>query len=132
TRRPSPGSACGFGTSSGLDCCSAVAPSPVCYHRSMIHHVVLIRLKKGLGERDGAKLLERARELLEPISVVRHLRLGRGLGKKAEVDFPYALIMDFDDETALEAYQVHPDHQRFVREVVDPVQDEKKVFDYRC
>jgi hypothetical protein len=98
----------------------------------MIHHVVLIRLKKGLGERDGAKLLERARELLEPISVVRHLRLGRGLGKKAEVDFPYALIMDFDDETALEAYQVHPDHQRFVREVVDPVQDEKKVFDYRC
>jgi hypothetical protein len=98
----------------------------------MIHHVVLIRLKKGLGERDGAKLLERARELLQPISVVRNLRFGRGLGKKAEVDFPYALIMDFDDETALEAYQVHPDHQRFVREVVDPVQEEKKVFDYRC
>jgi hypothetical protein len=98
----------------------------------MIHHVVLIRLKKGLGERDGANLLERARQLLEPIPVVRNFRLGRGLGKKAEVDFPYALIMDFDDEAALEAYQVHPDHQRFVREVVDPVQDEKKVFDYRC
>jgi hypothetical protein len=96
----------------------------------MIHHVVLIRLKKGLGEREGAKLLERARELLQPIAVLRNLRCGRGLGKKAEVDFPYALIMDFDDEAALEAYQVHPDHQRFVREVVDPVQEEKKVFDY--
>jgi hypothetical protein len=96
----------------------------------MIHHVVLIRLKKDLGDREGAKLLERARELLEPIPGVKNLRLGRGLGKKAEAGFPYALIMDFEDRTALDAYQVHPDHQRFVREVVDPIQDEKKVFDY--
>jgi hypothetical protein len=55
---------------------------------------------------------------------------GRGLGKKAEVSYPYALVMEFEDEAALETYQVHPDHQRFVREVVDPIQDDKKVFDY--
>lgn len=98
----------------------------------MICHVVLIRLKKGLGESAGEELLDRARKLLAPIPGVRNLRLGRGLGKKAEVDYPYSLVMEFDDENALQGYQVHPDHQRFVREVVDPIQDDKKVFDYWC
>jgi hypothetical protein len=98
----------------------------------MIHHVVLFRLKSGLSENAGAGLLETARKLLAPIPGVQNFRLGRGLGKKAEVDFPYALIMDFADDAALEGYQVHPDHLRFVREVADPVQAEKKVFDYRC
>ncbi len=98
----------------------------------MICHVVLIRLKNGRGEVKGAELLEQARKLLAPIPGVRNLRLGRGLGKKAEVDYPYALVMEFEDEKTLESYQVHPDHRRFVREVVDPIQDDKKVFDYWC
>jgi hypothetical protein len=98
----------------------------------MICHVVLIRLKKGLGEAAGAELLEQAGKLLGPIPWVHNLRLGRGLGKKAEVGYPYALVMEFDDEKALQDYQAHPDHQRFVREVVDPIQDDKKVFDYWC
>ena len=98
----------------------------------MICHVVLIRLRSGLGEGAGEELLEQAKKLLGPIPFVRNLRLGRGLGKKAEVDYPCALVMEFEDENALQSYQVHPDHQRFVREVVDPVQDDKKVFDYWC
>jgi hypothetical protein len=89
-------------------------------------------LKAGLEEDAGGRLLERARELLGPIPGVHNLRLGKGLGKKAEVAYPYALVVEFDDEDALQGYQVHPDHQRFVREVVDPIQDDKKVFDYWC
>ena len=98
----------------------------------MICHVVLIRLKPGLGESAGDELLEQAKQLLAPIPVVRNLRLGRGLGKKAEVDLPYCLVMEFEDEKALESYQGHPDHRRFVEKVVDPIQAEKKVFDYWC
>jgi hypothetical protein len=98
----------------------------------MICHVVLIRLKAGLEKSAGEKVLEQARKLLLPIPVVRNLRLGRGLGKKAEVDYPFSLVMEFEDEKALETYQVHPDHRRFVTEVVDPIQDDKKVFDYWC
>jgi hypothetical protein len=97
----------------------------------MICHVVLIRLKEGAAPEDGTQLLERAREMLAPIPGVRNLRVGRGLGKKAEVSYPYALVMEFEDETALEAYQVHEEHRRFVREVVDPIQDDKRVYDYR-
>jgi hypothetical protein len=97
----------------------------------MICHVVLIRLKAGLGEaREVAS--GAGEELLRADSRSSNLRLGNGLGKKAEVDYPYALVMEFDDEDALQGYQVHPDHQRFVREVVDPIQDDKKVLDYWC
>jgi hypothetical protein len=100
----------------------------------MICHVVLIRLKAGSSSSDGQarELLDQAKNLLGPIPGVRNLRVGRGLGVKAEVDYPLALVMEFDDETALEAYQVHPDHLRFVKEVVGPIQDDKKVFDYVC
>jgi hypothetical protein len=97
----------------------------------MICHVVLIRLKEGVSPEEGTRLLERAREMLAPIPGVRNLRVGRGLGKKAEQSYPYALVMEFEDERALDGYQVHAEHRRFVREVVDPVQDDKKVYDYR-
>jgi hypothetical protein len=96
----------------------------------MICHVVLIRLKPEATEEDGSNLLDRARKLLAPIPSVRNFRAGRGLGKKDEVSHPYALVMEFEDEAALQDYQVHPDHQFFVREVVGPVQADKKVYEY--
>lgn len=99
---------------------------------SMICHVVLIRLKEGVSERDGDRFVEEARRVLRAIPTVRNLRVGRGLGVKSEVEHPYALVMEFEDEAALEAYQVHPEHQRFVAEIVGPIQDDKRVYDYRC
>jgi hypothetical protein len=97
----------------------------------MICHVVLIRLKESASDDDASRLVERAKELLGPIPGVQNLRVGKGLGKKAEVSYPYALVMEFEDDDALEAYQVHPDHQTFVRDVVGPLQEDKKVYDYR-
>lgn len=98
----------------------------------MICHVVLIRLREDVGEDGGDRLLERARELLDSIPGVSNLRLGKGLGAKDEKTYPFSLVMEFEDEKALEAYQVHPQHQTFVRDVVGPMQDDKKVYDYWC
>jgi len=98
----------------------------------MICHVVLIRLKPEISPADTAAFIARAKETLAPIPGVRNLRVGEGLGVKAERSYPIALVMDFDDEVALEGYQVHPEHQRFVREIVGPIQDDKQVYDYRC
>ena len=39
-------------------------------------------------------------------------------------------VMEFDDEAALESYQVHPEHVRFRDELLAPLVDEKLVFDY--
>ena len=73
-----------------------------------------------------------AKNILGPIPGVQNLRVGRGLGVKSEKLHPIALVMEFEDDAALEAYQVHPDHQRFVKDVVGPIQDDKQVYDYRC
>jgi len=98
----------------------------------MICHVVLIRLQDSVSESEAARFVDEARTVLGAVPGVENLRVGKGLGVKAEVDHPYALVMEFRDEAALEAYQVHPEHQRFVREIVGPIQDDKRVYDYRC
>ena len=98
----------------------------------MLHHFVLLRLKADLTPQQTDAFINEAREVLGPIPGVQNLRVGSGLGVKSERSHPIALIMDFEDEAALEAYQVHPQHQRFVKEIVGPIQDDKQVYDYRC
>ncbi|HXV64413.1 MAG TPA: Dabb family protein [Vicinamibacteria bacterium] len=97
----------------------------------MICHIVLVRLKQGVSEADGREFMTRAERLLGSIPAVRNLRIGRGLGVKSEREHPIAIVMDFEDETALESYQIHPDHQRFVSDILGPIQDDKRVYDYR-
>jgi len=97
----------------------------------MIHHIVLIRLKADTGADERTEFIARAKQVLSPIPGVQNLRVGEGLGQRAEVSYPVALIMDFEDDQALAAYQIHPEHQRFVNEIVGPIQDDKQVYDYR-
>ncbi len=97
----------------------------------MICHVVLIRLKAEVSPADTEAFMVEASNILAPIPGVRNFKVGKGLGVKAEVSYPIAMMMEFDDDAALEAYQVHSEHQRFVNEVVGPIQDDKQVYDYR-
>ena len=96
----------------------------------MICHIVLVRLKKDVSEADGREFMTRAERVLGAIPTVRNFRIGRGLGVKSEREHPIAIVMDFEDETALESYQIHPDHQRFVSDILGPIQDDKRVYDY--
>ncbi len=94
----------------------------------MICHVVLIRLKQEETEKHQW-VLDQAREILTTVPGVKNLRVGEGI--KADTTHPIGLVMDFDDEVALQAYQVHPAHRRFVEEIIGPVLDDKKVYDYK-
>ena len=94
----------------------------------MISHLVLIRLRDGLGEEREEWFLAQAREVLGRIPGVANLRVGRNL--RAECVHPFALVMDFADEAALQAYQVHPEHQRFLADIIGPLVADKQVLDY--
>ena len=96
----------------------------------MIYHIVLIRLKPEVNDRARDAFMKKAEQILGPIPGVRNLRVGSGLGLKAEREHPVALFMEFDDEATLAGYQVHPEHERFVSDVVGPIQEDKKVYDY--
>jgi hypothetical protein len=91
----------------------------------MICHVVLVRLKN--AERTPW-VLEQARNILGSVPGVKNLRVGEGI--KPNYSHPIAFVMDFDDEAALEAYQVHPEHARFRDELLAPLVADKQVIDY--
>ena len=97
----------------------------------MICHFVLVRLKQDVSRQQEDELVLNAERVLGAIPAVRNLRIGRGLGVKSERNHPVAILMEFEDEAALESYQIHPEHQRFVKEILGPIQDEKRVYDYR-
>ena len=92
----------------------------------MICHVVLIRLKDA-GK--TAYVLEQARDVLGSVPGVKNLRVGEGI--KSDTTHPIAFVMEFDDDAALEAYQVHPEHVRFRDELLSPLVDDKLVVDYK-
>jgi hypothetical protein len=93
----------------------------------MICHVVLIRLKDA---DKTAYVLEQARDVLGSVPGVKNLRVGEGI--KSDYTHPIAFVMEFDDETVLEAYQVHPEHVRFRDELLGPLVDDKLVVDYEA
>ena len=95
----------------------------------MLCHVVLYRLKPGISEEDKNRLIDEARTKLALLPGVSNLKVGRGIAGQ-KTDYSVGLVMDFQDEAVLEAYRVNPDHQRFVREVVQPLVAEIWRFDF--
>jgi len=91
----------------------------------MICHVVLIKLK---DKEKTDWVLEQARKVLGSVPGVQNLRIGTGI--KVDYEYPIGFVMEFDDETVLESYQEHSEHVRFRDEVLAPLIDDKKVYDY--
>ena len=91
----------------------------------MICHVVLIRL---LEKEKTDWVLDQARTVLGSVPGVQNLRIGTGI--KDDYEYPISFVMEFDDDTALESYQDHAEHVRFRDELLGPLIDDKKVYDY--
>jgi len=97
----------------------------------MICHVVLYRMKVGATGHDEERLIDEARKRLPLLPGVKNLRAGKNI-EPAEEGYSVALVMDFDDVSALEAYRVHPDHQFFVKRIAEPLVSEIRRFDFGC
>ncbi len=96
----------------------------------MICHVVFYKMKPGITEADKRSLMDQARRELGKLPGVTNLRVGKNIEVSAQ-GYSIALVMDFQDEAALEAYRVHPDHQNFVKNIAGPVVSEIWRFDFR-
>ncbi len=77
----------------------------------MIRHTVVLKLKYPKGSPEERLFLAAAAELASLPGVHKFESL-RQTGKKN--DFDYGLSMEFDDMEAYHAYNVHPEHTRFV------------------
>ncbi|HEV8130195.1 MAG TPA: Dabb family protein [Acidobacteriota bacterium] len=94
----------------------------------MLTHIVLYKLKSGVTNEQAQALLREARTRLAAIPGVINLRAGTSI--YADDVFQCALVMDFENVTALESYRVHPTHVKFVDEIVNPIAAEIRRLDY--
>jgi quinol monooxygenase YgiN len=96
----------------------------------MVCHVVFYKMKAGTTEADEHRLMDQARRELAKLPGVMNLRVGKNI-ETSVAGYSIALVMDFQDEAALETYRVHPEHQDFVKNVAGPVVNEIWRFDFR-
>ncbi|WP_425270616.1 Dabb family protein [Paenibacillus helianthi] len=79
-----------------------------------IRHMALFTLKHNSGSAEAAAFLKDGEEILSFIPVVANFEVLLQISVKC--DFDYSFSMEFENQEAYDAYNAHPDHQRFVRE----------------
>ena len=87
----------------------------------MIAHVVLFRPRATLSDVEKAALLRALETALAGISLIKRARVGRRrvmgrLYDQSAPDFPYAAILEFENEANLRAYLDHPAHEELGRQ----------------
>jgi hypothetical protein len=87
------------------------------------------------GDTGQAQRVIETSKSFESIDGVRSVRVGRRLPHASprpvdETTFDIALVMTFDSDAALQAYQSNPQHEQAVREVLRPMTSKILVYDF--
>ena len=98
-----------------------------------IEHIVFLWLKEP-GNSNAQDTIIKANQALKTIPGVIALRTGKAVPSQRRIvdsSFDVALIISLIDQAALDAYLVHPLHQRLVDEIMKPLVDKVRVYDLR-
>ncbi len=93
-----------------------------------VQHLVLFRLPAPPGLEVETEMRRQIAAWAGVIPGLRRLRFGADTGGRA-LGYQFALLTEFDDQAAMDAYVTHPLHAAFLRWVVDR-QFEVLRFDY--
>jgi len=77
----------------------------------VITHVVLLKIKDGVTDREIATALDRVRELQQAVPGIMSVQVGHNLNISNNKGYTYGFIMQFVDAEHLIAYAPHPAHQ---------------------
>lgn len=97
----------------------------------MIRHIVMFRLKEEIPRDILPEIKARALSLREKIPFIRNMEVHTGAAGAPESNYDIALICDFDDIEALDAYRDHPAHVAF-RRYITPLRELRASFDFEC
>ena len=104
-----------------------------CASKPTVTHVVICWLKTPGDETARQTLIDWSYKLKEIPGVVS-ITAGRPIpSTRPVVDSTYdvAFVMQFRDEQALQAYEVHPNHKKAVSEVLRPLTAKVLVYDIK-
>ncbi|MCE6988013.1 Dabb family protein [Dyadobacter sp. CY323] len=79
----------------------------------MIFHSVFLKLKHPKDSEKETLFLNAARDL-QDIPGVQNFKVLKQTSPKNQ--FEYGLSMEFDNQSDYDAYSIHPDHERFIKE----------------
>jgi len=96
----------------------------------MVCRIVLYRMKAGASLDEENRLVGEARKQLPGVPGVISFKAGR-IDPVAQ-GYAVALVLEFADQAAFEAYFVHPDHQRFIKQVAEPLTSEVARFKFEA
>lgn len=91
----------------------------------MIRHIVIFKLKAtdpDIRERDFQQIKVRLEALVKCDPGIARIDVYKGEGL-VPWHWEVILVGDYETQAALDAYQVHPDHQAFVAWVADVMED---------
>lgn len=94
----------------------------------MIQHIVLLKWKPGTTDAQIDAAFGEAQQLVDGIDSVERVSLGRNRGED-DHGFTHALTVKLSDDDALTAYLHHPTRERYVREVLGPIEEERIEID---
>jgi quinol monooxygenase YgiN len=86
----------------------------------MVAHVVIFTWRDGVDSNQTAAFGEALDGLASELSDLATIRHGADLGYR-DGNGDYALVATFADRAAWDAYQAHPKHKAFLREMVEPL-----------
>jgi len=91
----------------------------------MIRHIVLIKFKSGIDQNVIDSLFDALADLGREIAGMRGFDGGVSVSpENLEQGFRHGFCIDFDDETARDAYLAHPTHQALGAELVKAAEGE--------
>ena len=82
----------------------------------MLHHIVLMKFKPGVGEDQIDRLAKMLDALPNTIIEIQTYEFGRDI-VRSERSYDFALVSGFANLEAMQRYQSHPEHQRVVAHI---------------
>lgn len=95
----------------------------------MIHHLVLFKLKPGIGDEVIEHMMRQTRMQLLKIPEVLRVNCGRRVVEEGN-PWEFFLSVDVESMDRLESYASHPIHVKFVAEIIRPNIAERLALDY--
>jgi hypothetical protein len=95
----------------------------------MIAHIVLLRWTDNAAPEAIDNVMTELRLLKDKIPGIVEVTSGKNFSERSK-GFTHGLIFHFKDRAALEGYMPHPEHQRVVQKILNPIRGDTLIFDY--
>lgn len=95
----------------------------------MIEHIVLFRWTDAASQEAKDNVMAELRQLKGKIPGIVDLTCGTNFSERSK-GYTHGLIVRFTDRAARDAYGPHPEHERVVKDFINPIRADVLVVDY--